>query len=208
MMSGLMLVFLFIAIGFMIKVEDDKQKMQDIAKTYRDSKVDINEALYSEFEDDLKKWDAEITKDNKVVFYSPKLLFEVSKSDIKDEFKIVLDQFFPRFINILISKKFKNDIYEVRVEGHTSSEWGSSTSSEEIYLNNMKLSQRRAYKVLEYCYSLDSDTILQNRAWLEKNFRANGMAFAKLKDTNNSRRVEFAVDVKTEDKIYKILKID
>ncbi len=206
MMSGLMLVFLFIAIGFMIKVEDDKQKMKDVAKVYRDTKVNLNEALYEEFEEDLKNWDAIITKENKVVFYSPKLLFEVSKSEITDEFKTVLDQFFPRYLDILTSNKYKDDIYEVRVEGHTSAEWGSSNSSEDIYLNNMKLSQSRAYEVLSYCYALKDESVLKNRKWLENYFRANGMAFAKLQDKHNSRRVEFAVQLKSEDKIYKILK--
>lgn len=206
MMSGLMLVFLFIAIGFMIKVEDDKQKMKDVAEVYRDVKVNLNESLYDEFEDDLKRWDATITKENKVVFYSPKLLFEVNESELSGEFKTVLGEFFPRFIDILTSSRYKNDIYELRVEGHTSNTWASSSSKKDIYLNNMKLSQSRAYEVLAYCYSLEDKKVLENRLWLEKYFRANGMAYAKTKDQNISRRVEFAIQLKSEDKIYKILK--
>ena len=42
MMSGLMLVFLFIAIGFMIEVQSEKEKMKDVASSYRDSKDNIN----------------------------------------------------------------------------------------------------------------------------------------------------------------------
>ncbi len=51
---------------------------------------------------------------------------------------------------------------------------------------------------------------------MESKLRANGMAFSKLKYMDNnrsmvdeikSRRVEFRVDLKTEDKIYKILKV-
>ncbi|MDQ7047310.1 MAG: hypothetical protein Q9M39_06710 [Sulfurovum sp.] len=61
---------------------------------------------------------------------------------------------------------------------------------------------------------IDSLSIKNNIKWLEKHFRANGMAFSKLKyidlsatipDSIRSRRVEFKVQMKTEDKIYKIL---
>ena len=67
LMSGLMLVFLFIAIGFMIEVESEKQKMEDVTASYRDTKADLNEILYAEFEKDLHLWEATITKDNSVV---------------------------------------------------------------------------------------------------------------------------------------------
>ncbi|WP_455756665.1 OmpA/MotB family protein [Sulfurimonas sp.] len=206
MMSGLMLMFLFIAIGFMIEVESEKQVMKDVAISYRDAKANLNEALFTEFENDLQDWDATITKDNSIVFSSPEVLFEVSKSEIKDEFKAVLQQFFSRYINILISKEYIDEIQELRVEGHTSDTWQSTTSKKEIYLNNMQLSQNRAYSVLSYCYSLEDDTIKQNRPWLEKHFRANGMAFSKLQNKENARRVEFTIQMKSENKVYEILK--
>jgi len=217
MMSGLMLVFLFISISFMIQVQSDKDKMKDIAQSYKDTKVNLNEDLHTEFLEDMKKWDASITKDNTIVFHSPEVLFEVNKSAISEGFKAILDDFFPRYLKILISKKYKDNIKDMKVEGHTSNDWISSISKEKIYLKNMQLSQKRAYIVLSYCYSLDNDLVKQNRLWLEKYFRANGMAFAKLKykdinstivDQKSSRRVEFSVQMKTEDKIYEVLKIN
>jgi len=206
MMSGLMLVFLFIAIGFMIEVQSQNDKLVSIAKSYRDTKADLNEVLYTEFEDDFKQWDAEITKDNSVVFHSPDVLFEVNKSTINNEFKTVLQDFFPRYLKIITSSPYKDEIKELRVEGHTSKEWGKLTSKKEIYLNNMKLSQARAYEVLSYCYSLDNDAVKEKRAWLQSYFRASGMAFSKLRDSKNSRRVEFTLQMKSEDKVFKILK--
>ena len=206
MMSGLMLIFLFIAIGFMIEMQSQKDNMKDIAISYRDAKANLNEVLYDEFEDDLKSWDANITKDNRVIFNSPRVLFSVNKSDINPAFKMILKEFFPRYISILTSKQYKDEILEVRVEGHTSDKWAATSSKEEIYLNNMKLSQNRAYEVLSYCYSLEDEVTKENRQWLEKFFRANGMAFSKLKDNQRARRVEFTIQMKSEDKVYKILK--
>jgi len=205
MMSGLMLVFLFIAIGFMIEMQSQKDSMKDVAISYRDSKANLNEALYEEFEDDLKIWDADITKDNTVVFNSPEVLFEVNESSLKPEFKKVLNDFFPRYVKILTSKQYKDEIKEVRVEGHTSDTWATLSSKKEIYLNNMKLSQNRAYEVLSYCYGLEDETTKQSRPWLEKFFRANGMAFSKPKEIEKARRVEFTIQLKSEDKVYEIL---
>ncbi len=203
MMSGLMLVFLFIAIGFMIEMQSQKDEMKDIAISYRDAKANLNEALHEEFEDDLKEWNADITKDNAVVFSSPEVLFEVSSSEINPEFKKVLAEFFPRYIKIL--SQFKDEIKELRVEGHTSDTWEAASSKKEIYLNNMKLSQKRAFSVLAYCYSLEDEVTKENRAWLEKFFRASGMAFAELKEIEKARRVEFVIAMKSEERVYEIL---
>jgi len=214
MMSGLMLVFMFIAISFMMQVQIDKDKMKEIARTYEKDKAELNKDLHIEFAKDLKKWEAEITKDNAIVFNSPNVLFESGKSMIKKEFKNILNDFFPRYIKVLSSKKYQNEIDEIRIEGHTSNGWNNATSKQNIYLKNMQLSQNRANNVLSYCYQVNNKQIQSNRIWLEQHFRANGMAFAKLKykDTNKtiqdivkSRRVEFKVQMKTEEKIYKIL---
>lgn len=216
MMSGLMLVFMFISISFMIDVQTKKNKIQQIAKTYEKDKKELNKDLNIEFAKDLKKWNAEITKDNSIVFNSPNVLFASGQSTIKDRFKEILNNFFPRYVKILSSKKYKNEIDEIRIEGHTSNIWKNAHSEEEIYLNNMKLSQNRANQVLDYCYLIKNPFIINNRKWLEKHLRANGMAFSKLryKDKNHkiedfvkSRRVEFKVKMKTEEKIYKILKV-
>jgi len=214
MMSGLMLVFMFIAISFMIQVQIDKDKMKEIAKTYEKDKAELNKDLHIEFSNDLAKWDAEITKDNVIVFNSPNVLFKIGKSNIKKEFRDILNNFFPRYIKILSSSKYKNEIDEIRVEGHTSDGWSGAISKQNIYLKNMRLSQDRANNVLSFCYKVDNNLVKKNREWLEKHFRANGMAFAKLKykdenktikDIVKSRRVEFKVQMKTEEKIYKIL---
>lgn len=215
MMSGLMLVFLFIALSFMLQVNDEKDRMQKIAVLYAKSKESLNRELHNEFDKDLNRWNAIITKDNGFVFNAPEVLFESGKSDLKNKFKNILNNFFPRYIKILTSPEYRNDIEEVRIEGHTSNDWESAKNRFEIYLNNMKLSQERALSVLKYVYSLQYPQVNNNRDWLEKHLRANGMAFAKLKyldknktivDKIHSRRVEFRIRMKTEEKIYKILK--
>jgi outer membrane protein OmpA-like peptidoglycan-associated protein len=237
MMSGLMLIFMFIAISFMIEVEEDKNKtekinreleqlikqakkdkakIEHIAKTYYKDKEELNKALTDEFGKNLEDWEAEITKDNIIVFNSPTVLFNTGESSLKKNFKYILNDFFPRYIKILSSKKYKNEIDEIRIEGHTSNTWSKGLKENITYLKNMKLSQNRANNVLSYCYSIKNDFIHENSKWLEKHFRANGMAFSKLKYLDNnhslvdlikSKRVEFRVQMKTEEKIHKILEV-
>jgi chemotaxis protein MotB len=209
-MSGLMLIFMFISVGYMIEVEDEKQKIKDIAQAYEDSKLSLNRALIHEFGADLKLWNAEILPNNTFRFKSPEMLFHTGESDIRDQFREILSDFFPRYIKILTDPKFKDEIDEVRIEGHTSTTWDGAISKNQRYIKNAKLSQDRAFKVLNYCIEIPK--ISGEVDWLIERFRANGLSFAKpileggVENEELSRRVEFRVITKTEEKIYDILK--
>ena len=187
-MSALMMIFMFIAIAFLYQILNEKEIY----------KVSLNKALHQEFEKDLKSWKAVITEDNIIRFNAP---FSVGGSKLPQEFSHILEDFFPRYIKLLSNTKFKNEIEEIRVEGHTSNGWGNEIDNKKVYLNNMNLSQQRASNVLAYCYDLENVTIQKNLAWLQGNLRANGMSYSKLIYKNNSkiedkaqsRRVEFKV---------------
>ena len=210
MMAGLMMVFLFIAVVFMQKIHQDKESLVEIASTYADTKNKLNQALHEEFDKDLEKWGAEILQDNTIRFKEPDVLFDRSKTILKKKFKVILNDFFPRYLVILTDDLFVNDIIELRIEGHTSSEYRLNSSVESAYLYNAKLSQGRAFSVLYYLFKLP--TIDQYQQWLIGVFRANGLAFAKIipnddgeEDLAKSRRVEFRVITNTEERIEEIL---
>lgn len=210
MMAGLMMVFLFIAIAFMLKIQEEKKSLEEIAFNYERTYLALNEALHDEFDKDLEKWDAIILNDNTIRFKEPDVLFAQNSSVIKEKFKLILNDFFPRYVNILASNQFKESINELRIEGHTSSLWRSDVNQDTSYINNAHLSQERSFSVLSYVYMLD--TISKNRPWLTKVIRANGLSFAnRLMKTNGdedyerSRRVEFRVITKSELQIEKII---
>lgn len=212
MMAGLMMVFLFIAIAFMVEVKTEQEVIKEIAMTYRKSQKDLNTDLNQEFKHDLKKWGAEITDDNIFRFNSPEVLFKTGSREISKEFQNILSDFFPRYLKILTSDKYLQEIDEIRIEGHTSDIWNSFTAKKDIYLKNMTLSQDRANSVLTYCYSNMSQKQFVQIMWLEEKLRANGMSFAKLIhsqdgkiDRKKSKRVEFRVLTKAQEKIYKII---
>ena len=209
MMTGLMMVFLFISVVFMEQIDQEKKAVEHIAQTYKDYQDDLHNSLVEEFKKDLARWDAGILEDGTVRFYEPDVLFDEGSKRIKTRFQAVLAEFFPRYIKLLAGEKFRNNIEEVRIEGHTSSTWEESKSLEERYLNNALLSQQRSFAILDYCFRLPQVGV--NQAWLTKVLRANGLAFAApvmqngQEDASRSRRVEFKVRTKADEKIREIL---
>jgi chemotaxis protein MotB len=215
-MTGMMIVFMLVAVAFMLTVEASKNEierqkdaMAEIAEMAERSRLQLNQELSKEFAGNLKAWNAEILKDNTVRFKAPKVLFKGGRSTLRSRFKSILSDFFPRYINIL--QRYAREIEAVRIEGHTSSDWLGADEMTTRYLNNVELSQRRALATLEYCYK-DTSVTEKQRVWLRKVLRANGLSFARLilkadksEDVEKSRRVEFKVVTKAEDRLYQIL---
>ena len=142
LMSGLMMVFLFISIALMRHALIERDKIKEVAVAYQNSQVALYEALQVEFGKDLQRWNAEIDRDTlSFQFKSPDILFGLGSSTMRPEFKVVLNDFFPRYMRVLSG--FRQSINEVRIEGHTSSQWDSRTNAEEAYFRNMELSQAR-----------------------------------------------------------------
>jgi outer membrane protein OmpA-like peptidoglycan-associated protein len=203
LMAGLMMVFLFISISLMMEAKKKKQKITDVAVSYQKNQVNLYNELNEEFKNDLEKWKATLNKEDLTfTFISPDTLFANNKSELKEEYKKVLKEFFPRYLNIVL--KFKNSIDEIRIEGHTSSLGG--------YFHNMQLSQDRTRAVLEYVYNLNETNEYKN--WIVQHIAAVGLSSSKpiLKDNKEdesaSRRVSFRVITNSEIQMRKILEVE
>ena len=215
MMAGLMVIFLFIAISYMLHVRADKEKIEQIAVTYEELQSDLYADLEEEFKNDLDKWNAVLTKQTlSIRFKEPEVLFAQGAAEVRLPFKQILDDFFPRYIQILRRPKYINDIAEIRIEGHTSSEWQVGTSPEVAYIHNMELSQGRTRSVLEYVLQIPSVRRNQEiQDWLTRYLTANGLSSSKLiaypegrENREESRRVEFRVRTNAEKRIVEIIK--
>lgn len=204
LMSGLMMVFLFIAVAYMYN-------MQNIAKSYVDTKKEIYNSLYVEFKDDLKKKDWSASIDPKaltITFNAPNIQFATNKTEIKQEYKNVLRDFFPRYLKVLM--QYQDNINEVRIEGHTDSRWFDAIDSNHAYFKNMALSQDRSRAVLEHVYLLQS--VKNYEKWMKENIAAVGFSSAKtIKNADGtendvaSRRVSFRVITNAEKSINSML---
>ncbi|WP_460232299.1 OmpA family protein [Aurantivibrio plasticivorans] len=210
LMGGLMMVFLFIAVIYMVQLQIESRKIKDVAILYDHLRTQLYQDLYAEFKEDLPRWGAELDRDLAVRFYNTEVLFARGESDIKPAFQDILSDFFPRYVAIITSEKYRDDILEVRIEGHTSSGWGLATGIEEAYILNMRLSQARTRTTLAYLLALPS--LSEDRHWLTRYLTANGLASSKpvLDETGNedperSRRVEFRVRTDADSRMASIL---
>jgi outer membrane protein OmpA-like peptidoglycan-associated protein len=210
LMSVLMMLFLFISVIYMRHLQIGKERIEEIAVTYSKLQRDLYKELQGEFEKDLPIWNAIIDSQTlSFRFKEPDILFNQGEANIKEEFKIVLNNFFPRYITILTKSKFKEDIDEIRIEGHTSSEWRNDVSKDYSYFMNMELSQNRTRSVLSYVMMLPA--VNDIKPWLQKKLTANGLAFSQpilvnnVEDKSLSRRVEFRVKTNAESRIVKII---
>ena len=211
LMTGLMVIFLLIAVMYMLKVEADADRIRRVAIAYHEIRDTLFIDLHNEFQRDLVPWKAEILRNDLTIrFNEPEILFANGSSELKPEFKAILADFFPRYVRILTSPRYRDSISEIRIEGHTSSHWSLQTSPEDAYAHNMELSQARTRTTLNYLLALPS--VAANRPWLTQYLTANGLSSSHPildaehnEDPERSRRVEFRVRTDAETRIAKIL---
>ncbi|EMB7752069.1 TPA: OmpA family protein [Serratia marcescens] len=209
LMAGLMMVFMFISIAYMHYVRIEKEKIKEVAVAYEQAQQQLYNALNIEFSNDLPDWDAEIDKQTlEVRFKSPDVLFGLGSSELKPKFKEILNNFFPRYLKVL--DQYKEHITEVRIEGHTSTDWTGAANQDEAYFNNMELSQGRTRAVLQYVHSLKESSAHQK--WVKSKFSAVGYSSSHpilnamgKEDQNRSRRVTFKVITNAELQIRRII---
>src|SRR5262249_33900433 len=142
LMTGLMMIFMLVAIVFMLQLKKKEDEVKNIGKNYSDLKAQLCRDLQSAFKADLEEWKADFSCNLNIRFMNPDIQFDVNQSVVKPGFKAVLDKFFPKYIDVLMSEKYRDVVEEVRIEGHTSRSWGNFPP-EQAYYKNMALSQDR-----------------------------------------------------------------
>ncbi len=204
LMTGLMIIFLFVAVAYMIQVQDN----QSVLTEYVETKQHLHDRLVNEFKGDTAKWKMVIGRDLSMKFREPEVLFALGSDELQPKFMEILDEFIPRYLGILLTDSLRNRIREIRIEGHTDDlrmvKFGSDP-----YLSNVLLSQKRAYNVLSYIRNIESfeSYTAEQRKLLDFWFTANGLSYGKALDSKGkyaalsndsidrakSRRVEFRI---------------
>ena len=105
LMAGLMVVFMFIAIAYMYEMKEIVNGVIYITEGFQDTEHSLYQELNKEFKEDLEDWNAYIdAKSLSIIFKEPDVLFEKGKYNIKERFKLILSDFFPRYIDVLNSE--------------------------------------------------------------------------------------------------------
>lgn len=217
LMTGLMVIFLFVAIAYISRV----QKSQSVLTDYIETKEKLHDKLVNEFEGDTLKWQMSIGKDLTMKFKEPTVLFASGSSALTPRFKEILDEFLPRYFNILLNDSLRKNIQEIRIEGHTD-DVPMPSYHIDPYIANAMLSQERALSVIKYFRTMpvfESYTDAQKQL-LEFWFTANGLSFGRaLDDEGNyiiasgkpinrdlSRRVEIRIVTSGDDILENFVK--
>lgn len=207
------------------KISQELTQIRGIAEAYQNNQLAIYEALKKVFPDDElseDKLNAEIDKETLTfIFKSSDSLFDNASANLKEKYKQALTVFFPKYIQAVLP--YKDSISEIRIEGHTSSEWNvfpKEIKNKDMdikdlygYFGNMNLSQDRTNSVLNYVLN-DLRTEIPNeyRKWLRDHTAAVGLSSSKPildengnEDKNKSRRVTFRIITNADSKIQQIL---
>ena len=225
LMTVLMITFLFITVCYMLIVSEQKKKEDKLFEDFRAAKVGLYNKLDSVFKNDTARWNLKLDRDLSIKFTKPQVLFEEGKSTIKPEFKEILNEFLPKYLEVVLDKEFTDNIAEIRIEGHTNSKALQSNQvcnfSNDSYIDNMELSQNRARNVLSYLRSIEYFKGLNDsqKNVLQYWLTANGLSYGRTVDSKDSltyftkqsadddksRRVEFRIITNSEDLINKKL---
>ena len=214
LMTGLMLIFLLIAILTISQIVKKEENKKELLQDYEAVKEQIHEDLQEAFADREEEWGIEISPDLIIKFSNPDVLFDRLSDDITPRFETILSEFVPQYLAIVNKTEYTDRIKEVRIEGHTAA-WDD-------YLFTIRLSQSRANSVLAYILASEAYTTLiqedqdKLRFWLTANGLGNGQAidesgeyvfFSKNPISADSRRVEFQIVTTTEELLEEIMRI-
>lgn len=211
MMTGLMVIFMFIAVNYILQVIE-----------YKFVEKDVYNALLVEFTSEINNKDIQLGPDGSITFNPEnKILFNTGSSIINRDFDIILDKFFPRYLKVITKDEYIDYIKEIRIEGHTDTV--APKSGEESYSYNLRLSSLRAQSVLNKLRNSQEYLSLDQRVKdrLQFLFTANGLSYSralnaagelsyssleKQIDNDRSRRVEFRVITSNEKLVNDIYK--
>lgn len=207
-MTCLAIIFLFIAVAYILEGLSDKI-----------IKDDIYNAIGEDLKKDFRSKNVQLDRDMSLKFLQDSInkndeLFEIGSAEMTSSFKNKVADIWPKYQSIISDSANLPYISEIRIEGHTDT-IAPKKDQRESYLYNLNLSSARAQSVLEYIRTLDSykNLDVSKKEKLDFLLTANGMSFSralnkrgevsilskdKSIDLNKSRRVEFRINTSNE----------
>lgn len=162
----------------------------------------VNE-LQNEFSDSALG--IEVDEETGAIIFNTEILFAYNESELKPKSFQFLDEFVPKYLDILLQSGYEEYIAEIIIEGHTDRD-GS-------YLYNLQLAQERAYSVAAYILS-DDFPYKNIQDHLQEKLTVNSKSYSDFRTNESgdysadaSRRVEFKFRLKDEEILEKTREI-
>jgi outer membrane protein OmpA-like peptidoglycan-associated protein len=207
LMSGLLVIFLFLSILMTQETDKAKEKLEiaqnkihTVTNQANLAEENIKEAINKNFNYyDRSKYALNEDGLASARFPDASGTFNEGSYVLTEKFKDELNYFLPRYLKA-ISESDPKYVKEIRIEGHASSEWNSVVpiTKEEAYTKNMELSQQRTLSIL--LYALKRPELAPYRQLMQDKMRAVGYSSSNViynsdgyEDRVASRRIEFRV---------------
>lgn len=212
LMSGLLVLFLFIAILMNQGLSEAQDEIKKITGESNEVRKELQESIKQNFSaEEIKRYN--LDQENNIgaaSFDKGDGRFLAGSSALTPEFQATLQAFLPKYIKSIsnIYEKDPNKIKEIRIEGHTSTEWfadnnGQLVTANEAYIKNMELSQNRTRAIIQFALSLPE--LVPYHSLIKEKLTANGLSSSQIikkedgsEDFDASRRIEFKVVVNDE----------
>ncbi|MFC4560217.1 OmpA family protein [Virgibacillus kekensis] len=203
LLTIILLCFILIFIAMMIIKSLQIEEMKKTIDQIMGVRAKLVNELQAEFSD--SSLGIEVDEKTGAIIFNTEILFAYDKSELKPESYQFLNEFVPKYLDILLQNGFEDYVAEIIIEGHTDRD-GS-------YLYNLQLAQERAYSVAEYILS-DDFPYKNIQKHLQEKLTVNSKSFTDFRNNESgeysaaaSRRVEFKFRLKDEEILEKTREI-
>src|SRR5699024_6286470 len=181
-------------------------QIKEMKKTL-DQIMGVREQLVSDLKKEFTEsaYGIEVDEKTGAIIFDTEILFSYDKADLKADSYQFLDEFVPKYLDVLLESGYDDYIAEIIIEGHT--------DRDGTYLYNLQLAQDRAYSVASYILSEDFP-YKHIQEHLEGKLTVNSKSYTDYRadDKGNysadaSRRVEFKFRLKDEEILNKTREI-
>ncbi|MBM7570716.1 OmpA family protein [Aquibacillus albus] len=199
LLTTILLCFVLIFICMMVikslQIEEMKRTIDQI--------MGVRAKLVNDLNEEFSGSDLGIEVDEKTgaIIFSTEILFEYDDAQLKEDSFQFLDEFVPKYLDILLESGYEDYVSEIIIEGHA--------DRTDTYLYNLQLSQERAYSVAAYILG-DQFPYNNIQDHLQDKLTVNGKSFTDVRTDENgeysaeaSRRVEFKFRLKDEEILEK-----
>lgn len=203
LLTTILLCFILIFITMMVIKSLQIEEM----RTTLDQIMGVRAQLVSDLKQEFTQsaHGIEVDENTGAIIFDTEILFAYDKAELKEDSFQFLDEFVPKYLDVLLESGYEDYIAEIIIEGHT--------DRDGTYLYNLQLAQDRAYSVASYILSDDFPyTHIQQN--LEERLTVNSKSYTDFRTDDKgdysadaSRRVEFKFRLKDEEILNKTREI-
>lgn len=186
-----MLIFIIMMVIKSMQIKEMKRTIDQMmgvrAQIINDLKTEFNNTSYG----------IEVDEKTGAIIFNTEILFAYDDDELKKESFVFLDEFVPKYLDILLEEGYEDYVAEIIIEGHTDRDGD--------FLYNLELAQDRAYSVASYILS-ENFPYEHVQQQLKEKLTVNSKSFSDFRTDEegqysavDSRRVEFKFRLKDEE---------